>query len=148
MKRIPVIMIFLSLVLYGKAENPPSDKDKAVACIKRWEGWHRGKMPYIGFGHRLLPHEKLTENLSEAQADSLLRCDLERCLKVFRKYGKDSLLLSLLGFNVGCYRLIQKLESGDRDIYKEYISFRCYRGKVIPSIERRRKEEFELFYIP
>ena len=36
-------MIFLSLVLYGKAENPPSDKDKAVACIKRWEGWHRGK---------------------------------------------------------------------------------------------------------
>ena len=47
MKRIPVIMIFLSLVLYGKAENPPSDKDKAVACIKRWEGWHRGKMPYI-----------------------------------------------------------------------------------------------------
>lgn len=105
------------------------------------------------------PHEKLTENLSEAQADSLLRCDLERCLKVFRKYGKDSLLLSLLGFNVGCYRLIgngkipksrliQKLESGDRDIYREYISFRCYQGKVIPSIERRRKEEFELFYIP
>ena len=57
-------MIFLSLVLYGKAENPPSDKDKAVACIKRWEGWHRGKMPYIGYGHRLLPHEKLTENLN------------------------------------------------------------------------------------
>lgn len=28
---------FLSLVLYGKAENPPSDKDKAVACIKRWD---------------------------------------------------------------------------------------------------------------
>lgn len=45
-------------------------------------------------------------------------------------------------------RLIQKLESGDRDIYKEYVSFRCYRGKVIPSIERRRKEEFEQFYIP
>lgn len=145
--------------LVRQGGNPPSDKDKAVACIKRWEGRHRGKMPYIGYGHRLLPHETLTENLSEAQADSLLRCDLERCLKVFRKYGKDSLLLSLLGFNVGCYRLIgngkipkskliQKLDSGNRDIYKEYVSFRCYRGKVIPSIERRRKEEFELFYIP
>ena len=47
MKRIPVIMIFLSLVLYGKGGKSPSDKDKAVACIKRWEGWHRGKMPYI-----------------------------------------------------------------------------------------------------
>lgn len=145
--------------LVRQGGKSPSDKDKAVACIKRWEGWHRGKMPYIGYGHRLLPHETLTENLSEAQADSLLRCDLERCLKVFRKYGKDSLLLSLLGFNVGCYRLIgngkipkskliQKLDSGNRDIYKEYVSFRCYRGKVIPSIERRRKEEFELFYIP
>ena len=99
MKRIPAVMIFLLLVLYGKAENPPSDKDKAVACIKRWEGWHRGKMPYIGYGHRLLPHETLTENLSEAQADSLLRCDLERCLKVFRKYGKDSLLLSEISDN-------------------------------------------------
>ena len=98
MKRIPAVMIFLLLVLYGKAENPPSDKDKAVACIKRWEGWHRGRMPYIGYGHRLLPHETLTENLSEAQADSLLRCDLERCLKVFRKYGKDS-LHCLNGFN-------------------------------------------------
>lgn len=159
MKRVPIIIILLSFLLNGKAENPPSDIDKVVACIKRWEGWHRGKYPYIGWGHRLLPHEKLTEDLSEAQADSLLRCDLERCLKVFRKYGKDSLLLSVLGFNVGCYRLvgdgkipksrlIQKLESGDRDIYKEYVSFRCYRGKVIPSIERRRKEEFEQFYVP
>ena len=74
-------------------------------------------------------------------------------------YRMLTLLLSLLGFNVGCYRLIgngkipkskliQKLDSGNRDIYKEYVSFRCYRGKVIPSIERRRKEEFELFYIP
>jgi len=143
MRKLLFILMVLPFTLNVRAEDPPSMLE----------------MPYIGFGHRLLPHEKLTENLSEAQADSLLRCDLERCLKVFRKYGKDSLLLSLLGFNVGCYRLIgngkipksrliQKLESGDRDIYKEYISFRCYRGKVIPSIERRRKEEFELFYIP
>lgn len=57
MKRIPVIMIFLSLVLYGKAENPPSDKDKAVACIKRWEGWHRGKMPYY-------PKQNIIQSLS------------------------------------------------------------------------------------
>ena len=36
-------MIFLSLVLYGKAENPRPDKDKAVACIKRWEAGTGGK---------------------------------------------------------------------------------------------------------
>ena len=127
-------------------------------CWKRRFPTSNGGKAGIG-GKCLTSVLDTAENLSEAQADSLLRCDLERCLKVFRKYGKDSLLLSLLGFNVGCYRLIgngkipksrliQKLESGDRDIYREYISFRCYQGKVIPSIERRRKEEFELFYIP
>ena len=26
--------------------------ERAIVCIKRWEGWHRGKMPYIGYGHR------------------------------------------------------------------------------------------------
>lgn len=159
MKKLLLVLFFLPFVLDGRAEDPPSMTDTAVVHIKKWEGWHRGKMPYIGYGHRLLPHERLTENLSEAQADSLLRCDLERCLKVFRKFGKDSLLLSVLSFNVGIYRLIgdgkipksnliRKLEKGDRDIYKEYVSFRCYKGRVIPSIEKRRKEEFSLFYIP
>ena len=47
----------------------------------------------------------------------------------------------------GVYRILT-LDDGNRNIYKEYISFRCYRGKVIPGIERRRKEEFELFYMP
>ena len=96
MRKLLFILMVLPFTLNVRAEDPPSMLEKAVSNIKRWEGWHRGKMPYIGFGHRLLPHEKLTENLSEAQADSLLRCDLERCLKVFRKYGKDSLLLSCL----------------------------------------------------
>ena len=94
MRKLLIILMVLPFTLNVRAEDPPSMLEKAVSNIKRWEGWHWGKMPYIGFGHRLLPHEKLTENLSEAQADSLLRCDLERCLKVFRKYGKDSLLLS------------------------------------------------------
>ena len=63
----------------------------------------------------------------------------------------------MLAYNVGPYRLlgygkipksrlIKRLESGDRDIYDEYVSFRCYRGKVVPSIERRRKEEFRLLF--
>ena len=41
---------------------------------------------------------------------------------------------------------VKKLESGDRNIYKEYVSFRCYKGKVVPSIERRRKVEFMLLF--
>ncbi|MBR3917475.1 MAG: glycoside hydrolase, partial [Clostridia bacterium] len=70
-----------------------------------------------------------------------------------------ALLLTVLAYNVGHSRLlgygkrpksnlIKKIESGDRDIYEEYISYRCYKGKPIPSIERRRKIEFQLLYIP
>ncbi len=69
---------------------------------------------------------------------------------------EDALLIATLSYNVGYYRLvgygnipksrlIQKLESGDRDIYQEYISFRCYKGKVVPSIERRRKRNLNCF---
>lgn len=43
MKRIPAVMIFLLLVLYGKAENPPSDKDKAVAASSGGKAGTGGK---------------------------------------------------------------------------------------------------------
>ena len=85
--------------------------------------------------------------------------DLLERYKYFRQYGKDALLLTVLAYNVGHSRLlgygkrpksnlIKKIESCDRDIYEEYISYRCYKGKPIPSIERRRKREFQLLYIP
>lgn len=62
-----------------------------------------------------------------------------------------------MAYNVGAYRLkgygkmpksrlLEKLEAGDRNIYREYVSFRCYRGKVVPSIERRRKVEYMLLF--
>ena len=97
--------------------------------------------------------------MSEAQADSLLKADLMKLCRMCGRFGKDALLVATLSYNVGYYRLVgygkipksrlvQNLEAGDRDIYDEYISFRCYKGKVIPSIERRRKKEFNLLYIP
>lgn len=141
-----------------KIEDPLFEK--AVACIKAFEGWHTIRNhPYIGYGHRLLSGEKLTANLTKVQADSLLRADLRKRYITFRRFGKDALLLTVLSYNVGEYRLlgngkipksnlIRKLEKGDRDIYKEYVSFRKYKGKVVRSIERRREVEFELLYIP
>lgn len=145
------------------AAQTPIDKrlfERAVACIKYFEGWHTTRnYPYIGYGHKLLPGERLTSNLTKAQADSLLRADLRKRYVTFRRFGKDALLLTVLSYNVGEYRLIgsgkipksnliKKLEKGDRDIYKEYISYRKYKGKVVPSIERRRKCEFEWLYVP
>ena len=156
-------MVLLFICPSRLAAQTPDDKklfERAVACIKYFEGWHTTRNhPYIGYGHKLLPGEKLTSNLSRAQADSLLRADLRKRYVTFRRFGKDALLLTVLSYNVGEYRLIgsgkipksnliKKLEKGDRDIYKEYISYRKYKGKVVPSIERRRKCEYVLLYIP
>ena len=97
--------------------------------------------------------------MTEEEADRLLRSDLMKLCKMFSGYGQDSLLLATLAYNVGAYRLlgygyrpksrlVQMLDEGDRNIYREYITFRKYKGKVIPSLELRRRMEFELLYIP
>lgn len=134
--------------------------DRAIAIIKRFEGWHGSKSaPYIGYGHRILQGEKLSYEMTESEADSLLRADLHARCAIFRTFKQDSLLLATLAYQVGHSRLlgygkyqksrlIQKLEQGNRDIYHEYISFRCWKGKVIPSIELRRKIEFEMLFEP
>lgn len=142
-----------------KLRIPASQFEKAVACIKEHEGWHGNHLPYVGYGHKLLLGEKFTPDMTKAQADSLLRADLLKLCGMCSRFGKDALLVATLAYNVGYYRLvgygkipksrlIRKLEAGDRNIYDEYVSFRCYKGKVIPSIERRRKKEFKLLYIP
>lgn len=136
---------------------PASLFETAVACIKEHEGWHGNHLPYVGFGHKLLQGETFTPDMTEAQADSLLRADLMKLCRMCSRFGKDALLVATLSYNVGYYRLvgygkipksrlIRKLEAGDRDIYDEYVSFRCYKGKVIPSIERRRKKEYMLLF--
>lgn len=141
------------------AQSPPTFED-AIKCIKRFEGWHTAQHhPYIGYGHRLRPEEQLKPPLTEVQADSLLRSDLRKMCAVFRRFNQDSLLLATLSYNVGPYallghgkrpksHLIRKLEAGDRNIRQEYLSFRMYRGKVLRSLEERRKCEFELLFIP
>lgn len=108
------MIICLTLLCgYAKAQtrggdsSPPMPKeisaelfDKAVALIKEFEGWHSAKhYPYIGYGHKLLPHENLTADITEEQADSLLRADLLERYKYFRQYGKDATLLSEISDN-------------------------------------------------
>lgn len=170
--RMILIILSVSLGYSGLAAQgggePPPDRlmipaslfDRAVACIKNFEGWHYARhYPYIGYGHKLLPGEKLTCNLTKAQADSLLRADLIKRCSTFRRFGKDALLLAVLSYNVGEYRLlgssripksnlIRKLESGNRDIYQDYISYCRYKGRRHAGLLKRRKTEFALFFIP
>ena len=165
--RAKLFAAFFAIACFGsiplRAENPVREKQDrfslAVECIKRFEGWHSSRhYPYVGWGHCLQPGEKYSAHtMTRQQADELLRKDLRKFCAMFRQFGKDSLLLATLAYNVGPYRLlgskkipkstlVRKLEVGDRNIYKEYISFRCYKGKVVPSIERRRKVEYMLLF--
>ena len=76
--------------------------ERAVLIVKYFEGLHSRKhYPYVGYGHQLQPGERFTADMTERQADSLLRADLWKCFEHFKGYGKDALLLSLLAYNVG-----------------------------------------------
>ncbi len=140
-------------------QHPESDLfEKAVVCIKKYEGWHSLKhFPYVGYGHRLLKEEAFDHRISEKFADSILRKDLRLKCELFRDFGSDSLILGTLAYNVGEYRLlgfgkkqkstlIRKLEKGNRKIYDDYIAFCHYKGKVVPSIKKRRMEEYRLLF--
>ena len=80
-------------------ELPPFER--AILCTKHYEGWHGEKrhLPYIGYGHKLLPGERLTHKISRAQGDSLLRADMRKLCRMFRRFGQDSLLLSEISDN-------------------------------------------------
>ena len=140
------------------AQLPPFER--AVVCVKFFEGFHgKGCYPYVGYGHQLQKGEHFSSNMSEWQADSLLRADLLAQFDHFKCYGKDALLLSLLAYNVGAGRilgtksqrksqLLRKIEAGDRNFYREYVSFCRYKEKVLSGLVKRRQVEFSLFYIP
>ena len=135
--------------------------ERAMRCTKYFEGWHSEKHhPYVGYGHRLQPGERYSaRTMTKRQAEALLRKDLRKFCAMFRQFGKDSLLLATLAYNVGPYRLlgsgkipkstlIRKLEAGDRNIYWEYIAFCNYKGKRHAMLLKRRKAEFALLYVP
>ena len=130
----------------------------AVALIKRFEGWHASRQyPYIVYGHCIQPGEHFRLPLTRRQADSLLRNDLSKLCRIFSYLGKDSLLIATLAYNVGPGTLlgsatrsksdlIRKLERGDRNIRSDYLRYCRWNGKVVPSIRKRRKVEFQLLY--
>ena len=75
--------------------------ERAVCCTKFFEGWHSEKhYPYVGYGHKLLPGERYSaRTMTKRQADALLRKDLRKFCAMFRKFRKDSTLLSEISDN-------------------------------------------------
>lgn len=140
-------------------ELPPFER--AVLIIKYYETLHRPEhWPTIGYGHvvqRGEPYRKGVQ-LTESQADALLRKDLRKFCALYRSYGADSLLLACLSYNCGTAkvlggqgykksRLLRRLEAGDRNILADYLSFCHYKGKTHFGIYRRRCVEYQLLYM-
>jgi conserved domain protein (fragment) len=44
-------------------------------------------------------------------------------------------------------RLLRKIEAGDRNFYREYVSFCRYKGKVLRGLVIRRQMGYALFFI-
>lgn len=139
----------------GEEVEELSDFEKAVQIIKKYETLHQPKhYPLVGYGHLVLKGEKFsrTKAMDEKEAEELLRKDLLKNCAVFRSFGKDSLLLGVLAYNIGSgatmrSSVVKKLKTGDRNIYENYIAHCRYRGKVHSGIRRRRIEEFETLFI-
>lgn len=129
--------------------------EKAVEIIKKYEGLHQPKhWPLVGYGHMVLKGEKFnrSKTMSEKEADALLRKDLLKNCAVFREFGKDSLLLGVLAYNIGSGNVkrstvVSKLRQGDRNIRENFIAHCRYKGKQNPQIKRRRIEEFETLFL-
>jgi len=66
--------LLVGLVLFiGQVRAQDSLFKSAVVCIKRYEGMHDSRhLPYVGYGHKLLPGESFPA-MTESIADSLLR---------------------------------------------------------------------------
>lgn len=130
--------------------------ERAIIIIKHFETLHKPcHWPYVGYGHRVLPGEPYRKGsqLTEAQADILLRKDLRKFCTLYSQYGKDSVLLGALAYNIGPgavnkSSVVRLLKSGNRNIYKVYASHCHYKGKFHKGIFKRRQMELAALFVP
>jgi GH24 family phage-related lysozyme (muramidase) len=160
MKRLLLLMWFVVLVVSAGATNsftammelPPFER--ACRIVKYYETNHIDRWPVIGYGHVVQPGEPFVQgiNLTDVQADSLLRQDLTKLCQRFEQYDASSaVLLACLAYNCGPQKvlhseLLRKVERGETDVAAEYLSFCHYRGKVHAGLQRRRYVEYWLLH--
>ena len=129
--------------------------ERAVLIIKKFETMHKPKhWPYVGYGHQVQPGEPYRRGiqLTEAQADALLRKGLAKFVSLYKDYGKDSVLLGALAYNCGHgvinkSSILKKLKAGDRNIFQAYTSYCRYKGKFHKQIHTRCLTEFAALFI-
>ena len=159
-----ILMILLAIVAVSVTSPAFAQKrnimelplfERAVLIIKKFETMHKPKhWPYIGYGHQVQPGEPYRKGvqLTEAQADALLRKDLAKFVSLYKGYGNDAVLLGALAYNCGPgvvkkSSILKKLKAGDRNIFQAYTSHCRYKGKWHKGIYTRRLTELAALYI-
>lgn len=161
MKKLLLMFLALLTVMVGNAAGrrinimdlPPFER--AVIIIKKFETLHKPKhWPYVGYGHQVQPGEpyRRAVQLTEKQADALLRKDLRKFVSLYKSYGKDALLLGVLAYNCGPRvvnksTVLKKLKSGNRNIFKCYTAHCRYKGKFHKQLHQRRLTEFAALFL-
>lgn len=161
MKKLLLMFLALLTVMVGNAAGrkinimdlPPFER--AVIIIKKFETLHKPKhWPTIGFGHvvqRGEPYRKGIQ-LTERQADALLRKDLRKFVSLYKHMGeRNAILLGTLAYNIGPgavnrSTVYKKLKRGDTNIYKEYTAHCHYKGKFHKQLHQRRQTELFWLY--
>ena len=131
--------------------------ERAVVIIKKFETLHRPcHWPAVGYGHMVQPGEPFRRGvqLSESQADALLRKDLMKFVSLYKDMGmRNAILLGTLAYNIGPgavnkSTVYKKLKRGDHNIYKEYTSHCHYKGKWHRQLHQRRVWEYQALFVP
>lgn len=133
-------------------ELPPFER--AILIIKKFETLHKPKhWPYVGYGHQVQRGEPYRRGvqLTERQADILLRKDLRKFCALYSQYGNDSILLACLAYNCGPgvvnkSSVLKKLKSGNRNIFKAYTAHCRYKGKFHKQLHQRRIMEIMILF--
>lgn len=131
--------------------------ERAIVIIKKFETLHRPcHWPAVGYGHMVQPGEPFRRGiqLSEKQADALLRKDLMKFVSLYKNMGmRNAILLGTLAYNIGPgavnkSSVYKKLKCGDRNIYKEYTAHCHYKGKWHRQLHQRRVWEYTALFAP
>jgi GH24 family phage-related lysozyme (muramidase) len=174
MKWLLVLLLFFSTSVLGSSEKiyPLSvikenrkrefikeSYEYCIPVIKKWEGYRAKKYLlfgayYIGYGHRLLKSDTLS-NITENQADSVLRLDFNKNIKAVKErlsYLPDNkvFVIACLSYNTGLTRIIKSslwpdLLKEKPDIERKFKSFVFIQGNPSKKMAKRRAEEFVLW---
>ncbi|MFG6426706.1 MAG: lysozyme [Muribaculaceae bacterium] len=159
-----IMMLFVALLTLAAATPAAQAKrsimelplfERAVLIIKKFETLHKPKhWPYVGYGHCVQPGDPYRRGcqLSEKEADALLRKDLCKFVSLYKHMGeRNAILLGTLAYNIGPgavnkSSVYKKLKRGDTNIYKEYTSHSHYKGKFHKGLYSRRLTEIEVLF--